>query len=300
MQTDLTILPDNKATILDNSSCAYCGCDETRGNPLSDDHVIGRRFVPKGSFEKGWLLIIRACSACNNEKSDLEDDISAITLHPWRGPEQRDPSIVAHAERKAQGSFSRLTRKRVSESFDEQTIKGRLMNIADVSFNLIVPPQLCPERVGKLARMHLQAFYYLMTYNADVRRGGFLPGNVGILADVSSSDWGNPQIVGFAELTRTWDARAYGGGANGHFKIMIRRSPMDATLWSFALEWNASLRVVGFFGELSAAQPYVDSLPTPEWKRIDANRRYRQEIPLERDKDVLFAVDEAEIAIPES
>lgn len=292
MQFAITVLPNNKATILDNVSCAYCGSEETPSNPFTNDHVIGRRFVPKGSFAKGWSLIVRACLRCNNEKSDLEDDTSAITLHPWRGPEKRDPAVADHARRKAIGSFSRLTARPVSKSFDEQIIRSRLMSAVDVSFNLISPPQLDPERVACLARMHLQAFFYLMSYNAAARKGGFLPGTVGILSQVSYSDWGNPQIIRFAELTRAWDARAFGGGADGHFQIMIRRAPTDVGLWSFALEWNASLRVIGFFGDLAAAQKYVNALPDLEWKRIDANRRYRQEIPIDPEKDVLFAADD--------
>ena len=84
---------------------------------------------------------------CNNEKSYLEDDISAITLHPWRGPEKRDPAVADHARRKATGSFSRLTSKPVFRSFDEQTISGGLINAVDVSFNLVSPPQLDVERV---------------------------------------------------------------------------------------------------------------------------------------------------------
>jgi hypothetical protein len=292
MQSTITVLPNNKATILDNVSCAYCGREETPDNLLTNDHVIGRRFVPKGSFAKGWSLVVRACFRCNNEKSDLEDDISAITLHPWRGPEKRDPAVADHARRKALGSFSRLTGKPISKSFDEQTISGRLMNAVDVSFNLITPPQLDAERVAGLARMHLQAFFYLMSYNIAARKGGFLPGAVGILSQVSYSDWGNSQIMGFAELTRAWDARAFGGGANGHFRIMIRLAPTDTGLWSFALEWNASFRVIGFFGDLIAARKHVNALPDLEWKRIDANRRYRQEAPIDPEKDVLFVADD--------
>ena len=73
---------------------------------------------------------------------------------------------------------------------------------------------------------------------------------------------------------------------------MIRLAPMDTRLWSFALEWNASLRVIGFFGDLVAAQKHVNSLPDLDWKWIDMNRRYRQEIPIDSETDVLFVADE--------
>jgi hypothetical protein len=50
------------------------------GHPLPVSFGRSGRFVPKRSFAKGWALIIRSCLRCNNEKSDLEDDIAAITL----------------------------------------------------------------------------------------------------------------------------------------------------------------------------------------------------------------------------
>src|SRR5947209_4814937 len=52
--TDFTTLPNNKATKLANITCAYCGGEAEPDNPLTDEHVIGRKFVPKGSFAKGW------------------------------------------------------------------------------------------------------------------------------------------------------------------------------------------------------------------------------------------------------
>ena len=42
--------------------------------------MIGRRFVPKGKLNNQWNLIVRVCIKCNNKKSDLEDDISAISM----------------------------------------------------------------------------------------------------------------------------------------------------------------------------------------------------------------------------
>ncbi len=195
---------------------------------------------------------------------------------------------MAHAERKARGWFSRLTKKPVAESMEEQVIEGRLMQVASIRFNLIGPPRLAPERVRRLARMHLQAFFYFITYDHEKQLGGFIPGDIGHLAEVSRSDSGNPHIRGFADLTWTWDTRVCGGGANGYFRIAIRRAPIDAALWSYALEWNAALRVVGFFGDLVAAQTFVDGLPELEWKRFDETRRYREEIALDPAQDCLF------------
>ncbi len=45
-------LPNNKVTPLATVICAYCGMEGRADNPLTDEHVIGRRFVPKGPLER--------------------------------------------------------------------------------------------------------------------------------------------------------------------------------------------------------------------------------------------------------
>src|ERR1700730_2391905 len=113
MADTLQDLPNNNATRLNNVTCVYCGAKNSVENPLTDEHVVGRRFVPKGSFAKGWSLIVQSCLLCNCEKSDLEDDISAITLQPDLGRSHQDTDLAAQAQRKAGGSFSRRTKKLV-------------------------------------------------------------------------------------------------------------------------------------------------------------------------------------------
>jgi hypothetical protein len=281
-------LPNSKATRLDNITCVYCGSTDNADNPHTDEHVVGRRFVPKGSFVKGWSLIVRSCQQCNNEKSDLEDDISAITLQPELGGSHESADLAAQAQRKAAGSFSRRTKKLVQDSHVEDTIEGTLMSSVKVSFKFIGPPQLVPERARRLAWMHLQAFFYLITYNAEQRTGGFIPGDIGFAMEASRSDWGNPTLRGFAELTKTWPPRVIGTGADGFFKIAIRREPAGSLLWSFALEWNAKYRIVGFFGEGERVQKHLDELPPLKWKRVDATWRQREEIALDPSDDILF------------
>lgn len=288
MTTALKNLPNNKAKRLDNVTCVYCGVEGSPENPLTDEHVIGRRFVPKGSFAKGWSLILRSCERCNNEKSELEDDISAITLQPDLGGSHEDANLSAEAQRKADGSFSRRTKQLVRDSYAEETIEGTLMSSAKISITFVGPPQLVPERVRKLAWMHVQAFFYLITYNAEQRMGSFIPGDIGFAVEANRGDWGNQTLRGFADFVKAWPPRVIGTGANGFFRIAIRREPSEALLWSFALEWNASHRVVGFFGEGERVQKHLDDLPQLEWKRRDAIRRSRDEIPLNLSDDMLF------------
>ncbi len=45
-------LPNNKMTRLANVTCAYCGMEGWVYNPWTDEHVVGRRFVPKGMLDR--------------------------------------------------------------------------------------------------------------------------------------------------------------------------------------------------------------------------------------------------------
>src|SRR5438067_12808695 len=80
-EASLNSWPHNRAIVLKNETCVYCGSELTAGN-CTKEHVIGRKFVPKGKLHEEWNLIVRACTSCNHTKSDLEDDISAISLPP--------------------------------------------------------------------------------------------------------------------------------------------------------------------------------------------------------------------------
>jgi len=76
--------PPNKNKILDNVNCPYCGLsiDMPSRDSWDKDHVIGRRFVPRGTIENQWNIQVNAHKLCNNRKSNLEDDISAISIQP--------------------------------------------------------------------------------------------------------------------------------------------------------------------------------------------------------------------------
>jgi hypothetical protein len=80
---------------LRNSICPYCRRDFTE-TEATKEHVVGRRLVPRGSLHQGWNLILRACQKCNRLKSALEDELSAVTMHPpLIGPADIDTAIAA-------------------------------------------------------------------------------------------------------------------------------------------------------------------------------------------------------------
>ena len=110
--------------MLDNITCPYCGI-ELGDNNNTKEHVIGRRFIPKGSLDGYWNLIVRACPKCNSDKSLIEDDISAITLSGklWFGSNGSDENIKQEAKRKAKNSTSRRTGEPVMHSQEELNIE---------------------------------------------------------------------------------------------------------------------------------------------------------------------------------
>src|SRR5438309_1023751 len=86
--------PINRAKVLRNIQCVYCGCAFGEQKPTAD-HVIARNLVPSGSFEANdWNLIVNACASCNNLKSDLENEISAVTLQPGIGEAHDDTTLA--------------------------------------------------------------------------------------------------------------------------------------------------------------------------------------------------------------
>ena len=109
--------PGNRAITLQNENCPYCFRPFGSGLVPTKEHVIARNFVPKGTLQGCWNLILQACKQCNAAKAILEDDISAITMQPDAMVYASDyPRLIAEAKRKAQGSISRLTCSALSKA----------------------------------------------------------------------------------------------------------------------------------------------------------------------------------------
>src|SRR5664280_345077 len=175
--TNLTMLPPNRAEVLRNSTCVYCGCDLTVSGSTKE-HVIGRRFVPKGSLHGRWNLIVRACPQCNGQKSDLEDDISAVTLAfaATGHLAKEDPLLAAEIHRKAMGSISRRTGRAIADSTEPMTIRTALGSNVTLTARMTSPPQIDHTRAFDLARLQLRAFYYRLTYDSTTKLGKHWPG----------------------------------------------------------------------------------------------------------------------------
>jgi hypothetical protein len=279
---------------LRNVVCPYCGARLGRDNSTKE-HMVGRKFVPKGSLENQPNLILRACRSCNNRKSDLEDDISAITMQPdvtgrYFGSSE---SLVMDAERKANASLSRHTGKPVRESKPTIEIKHEIAPGVTMTFNFVGQAQISDERAQKLALFHFQACFFFITYSRDAHQGWWWVGEYAPIQVASKLDWGNDLAVAFMERTLSWDYRFLMITADENFKIAIRKS-LDSDVWSLAVEWNENYRVLAACGEPEALKAFVAGLPKlnasivsrgPNW--MCASRSEKQ---LKSEADTLFAV----------
>lgn len=278
---------------LHNSTCVYCGVVLTTDN-TTKEHVIGRRFVPKGKLDGWWNLIVRACETCNRIKRDLEDDISAITMAPDAGGRltTHDPIHQIEAVRKGHGSFSRRTGKLVADSTEQIKVEAPL-GPGRVRVDFTAPPQIAQERLFHLARWQIRAFFYLLTYDESKKTGKFWHEGCYFVAHATRSDWGNALIRGFAGTVRAWEPRLVAIGADGFFRVAIRRHP-TAGCFSWALEWNQNYRIVGFFGDRKVADDLFNALPALETHTITEGEghyfRIRKNVALKDEEDSLFEV----------
>lgn len=288
----LTNLPTKEVIRLKNVICPYCGCD-LFASSLTKEHVVGRRFVPKGKLNGHWNLILNACSPCNNRKADLENDISAITLHPEHDSKHPDYDLATtnDAQRKAEKAISRRTNKPVKDSHESLKLDVAFAPGLNFKFSLLSPPQIDEDRAFELARLQLAAFFSFITYNTSEERGYYWPGDYLPLLIVRRADYGNKIAVDFAEAVSSWEPRVLGHTAEGFFSICIRRHP-SAECWSWAIEWNGSTRLLGFLGDKNAAQAIVKKLGPLQLNHQDLGNgdyvRFRTEVPLAPDADRLF------------
>jgi hypothetical protein len=228
----------NRPVVLRNRTCGYCGRNLlTNDVAWNKEHVIGRGFVPKGSLENQWNVIFRTCLSCNGRKSDLEDDISAITMQPdgFGHFHQFDhPLLVDEALRKGTESVSRITGRRVGSSQEHFThrFKGGPMTL-EVSY--VSPPQIDEHRIAELAHFHVTGFLYWLLYNKQKQVGGFIDARFYFLSSAPQSDWGNKVHRAFMHLLEK-------------LKKICRKAritPSAATLHALRHPFGSHLRMAG-------------------------------------------------------
>ncbi len=94
----------------------------------------------------------------------------------------------------------------------------------------------------------------------------------------------------FMEKVLDWHPQFVATGADGFFRIAIRRNP-SAVCWSWALEWNHNLRVVGFFGEREPLETLLQDVPmTTVVDNPNERIAFREEKVLDEKDDKLFSL----------
>lgn len=290
MSNELRELQRTRALVLRNSTCAYCACVLNRTNSTKE-HVVGRRFVPRGTLNQDWNLILQVCQPCNHRKSNLEDDISAITMQPDVFGRNASDGCAGEAERKRFRSRSRRTGRAVGDSAEKWMISAPFGASGEMTFDMTGPPQIESARAFELARLQMMAFFYFLTYDKALARGHYWQGGFYPLLEARREDWGNVVHRSFMAAVVDWEPRLLVNTADDHFAAAIRRHP-DAACWSWAVEWNKSYRLVGFFGELAPAKQLADSFPrlsvTSVAEEGDNWFGFRPEVSLSEKDDLLF------------
>lgn len=291
---DLVEYPSDKAIRINNKTCVYCG-KELTSRSRTKEHVIARRFVPKGMMNGQWNLIVWACSRCNRYKAGLEGEMSALSMQPNASGEYADNSytLMQESARKSAGSHSTLTRKPIRESVHNFEHKLNLGPGLSVTIGGKSPPQPNMDRLYRLAGMQLQAFFYMSSYDETSEMGGFWPGEFVPCLMVPRTDWGNSWVLDFVRSVRQWKVKVIGNSADGYFRIIVRKLA-ESSCWAWALEWNKNYRIVGCFGEREVVQPFLDTIPPLECHYMKGAHgehiRMRAEKSISEEDDCMFEV----------
>lgn len=287
-------LSHNQPTRLQNARCAYCNTEFSRSDEPQKEHVIGRLFVPKGSHDRQWNLHLNSCHECNQRKSNLENDISAITMISQLPEGAEDEILLSEASRKSR-TKSQRTERPVADSAETFQFEHTFGN-AKMSFCLSAPPQVDDHRMFALARYQLAGFFFMITYKKDKEMGVLWPGDYLPIGVVRRQNWGDPAKASFSQATKDWPLRFAAGTSSGYYCALIKKHPAHE-IWSWALEWNQNFRLFGFFGDKELAKKMVSDFavskregpfPGPDGSTFYATT----EIPLDEEQDIFFYVDE--------
>jgi hypothetical protein len=290
----LALNPD-KPVSLPGRKCVYCGCDLERRSS-TQDHVVGRRFVPEGTLATGFFLQVKACRRCNDRKAALEDDISLITMLPdTAGAFARDDDRLRRAvERKSRGSISPATRRLVAQSYNQINTRIPVGNGVALTYNALAMPAIADQRLAELAYYHVQGFFSFRSFDRERGYGRWLERNKFLLlGSVVNSDWGNPRLRHVMAQMNLWEPTFLGILADGYFRHEMRKDPAsDLSAW--VLEWNNRLRLFGLYGPDGQRDAFVAEMPSLnlDFSYGDTTNGFamRYDVALPEDEDTLFMV----------
>jgi hypothetical protein len=293
MSDDLVAYDPHKPVALPGRRCAHCAIPLER-RTSTQDHVVGRRFVPEGTLATGFFLQVKACRRCNDRKAALEDDVSVITMLPdTTGRLVRDDERLRRTvARKSRGAISPTTRRLVAQSYCQMEASVPVAQGLSMRMNGLAMPLLPDERVAALAFYHVQGFCHFRSFDPTRGHGSWLDRRRFLmLGSAMKEDWGNPHLTHFTAVTGDWDPSCIALLADGYFSHVMRRRGQD-DIWSWALEWNGRMRVFGIYGGDAERAEFTSGMPPllMDFMHGDTTNGFamRYETPLPEDQDRLF------------
>lgn len=256
-----------------NKYCPYCGrlfttfgSTEKIKENTNKEHLIGRDFVPRNSFENPQNInfIFRACSICNSRKAEYERQVSSVSL--LNSLTEHSPDEQKRILRKAQNDYSGFVKgKKVIDSYSTHSIKTRT-SFCTLKVGLLGVPQVEKKVIANLAFMHMQGLLCFIL-QSDRNDGNevihLYKKDFHYFNSFTKDDWGNPSLAYLRKMTLSWEPLMIMSTANNNFKIYIKSSK-DIIFW--LLEWNKYYRVCGFIGEEAKCLPKLNSIPEGKFK----------------------------------
>lgn len=116
--------------------------------------------MPEGTISNGFNLQVKACEVCNGKKSQLEDDISIITMLPDTAGNyiRDDERLVRTVARKSKGAISPATRRLAAQSYNKIDARMTVGGGLSLAYSGITTPTLDDQRLARLACYRAQEF----------------------------------------------------------------------------------------------------------------------------------------------
>ena len=256
-----------------NKYCPYCGrlfstfgTSEKIKDKTNKEHLIGRDFVPRNSFDNPQNInfIFRACSSCNSRKAEYERQVSSVSL--LNSLSEHSPDEQKRIYEKAQNDYSGFVKgKKVIDSYSTHSIKTRT-SFCTLKVGLWGAPQVEETVIANLAFMHMQGLLCFILHSErqdDNELIHLYKKDFHYFNSFTKDDWGNPSLAYLRKMTLSWEPLMIMSTANNNFKIYIKYSE-DIIFW--LLEWNKYYRVCGFIGEEAKCLPMLNSIPEGKFK----------------------------------
>lgn len=144
--------------------------------------------------------------------------------------------------------------------------------------------QIADERIFELAMR--QAFFCFITYDQTLARGWWWKGMFAQCLAVSKPDLGNDLSLALMQKTMNWDQRVLAITAEERFKLAIRKHLIQ-DVWSLAVEWNESFRVLAACGDETPLRAFR-ALSFKRYQSSDSWLAIRTEKALKDEDDSLF------------